>query len=109
VLAALVAAAVPAAAHLTVSSPDAEPGGFGKLVVRVPTELASRTQTGAAGQNDAGTAGGKASNPVAATATGFSDDTARWLAGAALVVAAVGLVLAGMSALGVVGRRRPPA
>jgi hypothetical protein len=38
-----------------------------------------------------------------------SDGTARWLAGSALVVAAAGLVLAGLSALGVVGRRRPPA
>jgi uncharacterized protein YcnI len=34
----LVAGAGPAAAHVTVSSPDATPGGFGKLVVRVPTE-----------------------------------------------------------------------
>lgn len=30
--------ALPAAAHVTVSSPDAEPGGFGKLVFRVPNE-----------------------------------------------------------------------
>jgi uncharacterized protein YcnI len=37
-LAALVLSAVPAAAHVTVNSPDATPGGFGKLVVRVPTE-----------------------------------------------------------------------
>jgi uncharacterized protein YcnI len=34
----LVATALPAAAHVTVSSPDASPGGFGKLVVRVPSE-----------------------------------------------------------------------
>jgi periplasmic copper chaperone A len=33
-----VAVALPAAAHVTVSSPDAAPGGFGKVVVRVPTE-----------------------------------------------------------------------
>jgi uncharacterized protein YcnI len=30
----------PASAHVTVSSPDARPGGFGKLVFRVPTESA---------------------------------------------------------------------
>jgi uncharacterized protein YcnI len=30
-----------ASAHVTVSSPDASPGGFGKLVVRVPTESAT--------------------------------------------------------------------
>lgn len=30
--------AAPAGAHVTVSSPDAEPGGFGKLVFRVPSE-----------------------------------------------------------------------
>jgi periplasmic copper chaperone A len=30
--------ALPAAAHVTVSSPDAEPGGFGKLIFRVPNE-----------------------------------------------------------------------
>jgi periplasmic copper chaperone A len=30
--------ALPAVAHVTVSSPDAEPGSFGKLVFRVPNE-----------------------------------------------------------------------
>lgn len=34
----VVATAVPAAAHVTVSSPDASPGGFGKIVLRVPSE-----------------------------------------------------------------------
>jgi periplasmic copper chaperone A len=34
----VLAAAVPAAAHVTVSSPDAAPGDFGKLVFRVPNE-----------------------------------------------------------------------
>ncbi len=34
----LVVGALPAGAHVTVSSPDAKPGGFGKLVFRVPTE-----------------------------------------------------------------------
>jgi periplasmic copper chaperone A len=34
----LVLAASPASAHVTVSSPDATAGGFGKLVFRVPTE-----------------------------------------------------------------------
>lgn len=41
VVVALAAALVPAAtaaAHVTVSSPDAAPGGFGKLVFRVPNE-----------------------------------------------------------------------
>jgi uncharacterized protein YcnI len=42
VLAAAVLVAVgvasPASAHVTVSSPDAKPGGFAKLVFRVPTE-----------------------------------------------------------------------
>jgi uncharacterized protein len=41
----LVAAALPAAAHVTVSSPDASPGGFGKLVVRVPSESDSASTT----------------------------------------------------------------
>ena len=36
--AALALIAVPAAAHVTVSSPDAAPGGYGKLVFRVPNE-----------------------------------------------------------------------
>jgi uncharacterized protein YcnI len=40
-VATLLAIAVPAAAHVTVSTPDAVPGGFGKLVFRVPTESAS--------------------------------------------------------------------
>jgi uncharacterized protein YcnI len=30
-----------ASAHVSVSSPDASPGGFGKLVFRVPTESAT--------------------------------------------------------------------
>jgi uncharacterized protein YcnI len=34
----LVAAAWPASAHVTIGSPDAAPGGFGKVVVRVPSE-----------------------------------------------------------------------
>jgi uncharacterized protein YcnI len=41
----LVAAALPAAAHVTVSSPDAAPGGFGKLVFRVPTESDTASTT----------------------------------------------------------------
>lgn len=38
--------ATPASAHITVASPDAEPGGFGMLVFRVPNEsdTASTTQ-----------------------------------------------------------------
>ncbi|MDQ4006731.1 MAG: YcnI family protein, partial [Actinomycetota bacterium] len=43
--AAVVVAAVPAAAHVTVSSPDAAPGGFGKLVFRVPNESDSASTT----------------------------------------------------------------
>jgi uncharacterized protein YcnI len=35
----VVATALPAFAHVTVSSPDASPGGFGKLVFLVPNEL----------------------------------------------------------------------
>ena len=35
---AVLLAATAATAHVTVSSPDAEPGGFGKLVFRVPSE-----------------------------------------------------------------------
>jgi periplasmic copper chaperone A len=34
----VILAAGPASAHVTVSSPDARPGGFGKVVFRVPTE-----------------------------------------------------------------------
>jgi periplasmic copper chaperone A len=37
--------ALPAAAHVTVSTPDAEPGGFGKLVFRVPNESADADTT----------------------------------------------------------------
>jgi periplasmic copper chaperone A len=37
--------ALPAAAHVTVSSPDAEPGSFGKLVFRVPNEFDSADTT----------------------------------------------------------------
>jgi uncharacterized protein YcnI len=214
-LAAVVLTAVPAAAHVSVSSPDAAPGGFGKLVVRVPTEsdTASTTklqvqlpvdtpfafvstkphpgwtvatterklakpitaegfkltkvvatvtwttsgasagigpgqfdefelslgpfppdvdtlsfpttqtysdgtvvawdQPAVAGQDEpehpAPTlelAAVTQAADVAAPATDSSDGTARRLAATALVVAVVGLVLAGLSALGVVGRRR---
>ena len=35
----------PASAHVTVDSPDAEPGGFGKLVFRVPTESETASTT----------------------------------------------------------------
>jgi uncharacterized protein YcnI len=44
-LAVVVLTAVPAAAHVTVSSPDAVPGGFGKLVLRVPTESDTASTT----------------------------------------------------------------
>jgi periplasmic copper chaperone A len=37
----LLAVAPAASAHVTVSSPDATPGGFGKLVFRVPSESAT--------------------------------------------------------------------
>jgi uncharacterized protein YcnI len=217
-LAVVVLTALPAVAHVTVSSPDAAPGGFGKLVVRVPTEsdTASTTklqvqlpadtpfafvstkphpgwtvatterklakpimaegftlskavatvtwtasgagagigpgqfdefelslgpfpshvdtlsfattqtysdgtvvawdQAAAEGQDEPEhpapileLAAATQAADQAAPAADFSDGTARWLAVAALVVAAVGLLLAGLSALGVVGRRRPPA
>jgi len=215
-LAAVVLTAVPAAAHVTVSSPDAAPGGFGKLVVRVPTESATASTTKLQVQlpddtpfafvstkphsgwtvatterklakpitaegftlskvvatvtwtaSGAGIGPGQfdefelslgafpsdvdtlsfpttqsysdgtvvvwdqasvkgqdepehpaptlelaaATQAADATApdTDSSDSTARWLAGTALVVAAVGLVLAGLCAFGVLGRRRPPA
>jgi uncharacterized protein YcnI len=45
VTALVVATALPAFAHVTVSSPDASPGGFGKLVLRVPTESATASTT----------------------------------------------------------------
>jgi uncharacterized protein YcnI len=215
-LAAVVLTAVPAAAHVTVSSPDAAPGGFGKLVVRVPTESATASTTKLQVQlpddtpfafvstkphsgwtvatterklakpitaegftlskvvatvtwtaSGAGIGPGQfdefelslgafpsdvdtlsfpttqsysdgtvvvwdqasvkgqdepehpaptlelaaATQAADATApdTDSSDSTARWLAGTALMVAAVGLVLAGLCAFGVLGRRRPPA
>jgi periplasmic copper chaperone A len=41
----VLAAALPASAHVTVSSPDAAPGGFGKLVFRVPNESDSARTT----------------------------------------------------------------
>jgi uncharacterized protein YcnI len=41
----LLMAALPAAAHVTVSSPDASAGGFGKLVFRVPTESDTTSTT----------------------------------------------------------------
>ena len=44
-VAVVVLTAVPAAAHVTVSSPDAAPGGFGKLVVRVPNESDTASTT----------------------------------------------------------------
>ena len=207
-LAVVVLTAVPAAAHVTVSSPDAVPGGFGKLVLRVPTESdtasttkvqvqlpantpfafvstkphpgwavatterklahpitaegftlskAVATVTWTASGASAGIGPGQfdefelslgtfpsdvdtltfpttqtysdgtvvtwdqpsvegqdePENPVPtlglAPATPSSDSTARWLAVTALVVAAAALVLAGLAALGVVGRRRPTA
>jgi uncharacterized protein YcnI len=40
-VAAVMAIAPAASAHVSVSSPDASPGGFGKLVFRVPTESAT--------------------------------------------------------------------
>jgi periplasmic copper chaperone A len=40
-IAALLAIAPAASAHVTVSTPDAAPGGYGKLVFRVPTESAT--------------------------------------------------------------------
>jgi periplasmic copper chaperone A len=43
--AALLLTALPASAHVTVSSPDASPGGFGKLVFRVPTESENASTT----------------------------------------------------------------
>jgi uncharacterized protein YcnI len=48
IVAATVIALVPAlaaSAHVTVSSPDASPGGFGKLVLRVPSESATANTT----------------------------------------------------------------
>ena len=41
----VVATALPAFAHVTVSSPDASPGGYGKLVFRVPNESAKALTT----------------------------------------------------------------
>lgn len=41
----VVVSALPAVAHVTVSSPDAAPGGFGKLVFRVPTESDTASTT----------------------------------------------------------------
>lgn len=41
----IVVTALPSAAHVTVSSPDAEPGSFGKLVFRVPNESDSADTT----------------------------------------------------------------
>jgi periplasmic copper chaperone A len=38
-------AAAPVAAHVTVSSPDAAPGGYGKLVFRVPNESDAASTT----------------------------------------------------------------
>jgi uncharacterized protein YcnI len=217
-LAVVVLTAVPAAAHVTVSSPDATPGGFGKLVLRVPTEsdAASTTKVQVQLPADApfafvstkphrgwtvATTERKLAHPITAEgftlsktvatvtwtasgasagigpgefdefelslgpfpsdvdtlsfsttqtysdgtvvtwdqpsvagqdepenpaptlelaavtqapdaiapATHSSDSTARWLAATALVVAAAALVLAGLTALGVAARRRPPA
>lgn len=44
-LAALVLMAGPASAHVTVTSPDAAAGGFGKVVFRVPTESDTASTT----------------------------------------------------------------
>lgn len=41
----MLVSALPASAHVTVSSPDAAPGGFGKLVFRVPTESDTASTT----------------------------------------------------------------
>ncbi|TDD29021.1 DUF1775 domain-containing protein [Kribbella turkmenica] len=41
----LAGAATSASAHVTVSSPDAEPGGYAKLVFRVPTESDTTSTT----------------------------------------------------------------
>jgi uncharacterized protein YcnI len=41
----VVATALPASAHVTVSSPDARPDGFGVLVFRVPTESDTASTT----------------------------------------------------------------
>ena len=41
----VVGAASSASAHVTVSSPDAKPGGYGKLVFRVPTESDNTSTT----------------------------------------------------------------
>ncbi|MDO9380146.1 MAG: YcnI family protein [Nocardioidaceae bacterium] len=41
----LAATTLPAAAHVTVSSPDAAPGGYAKLVLRVPNESDTATTT----------------------------------------------------------------
>ncbi|HWD77230.1 MAG TPA: YcnI family protein [Kribbella sp.] len=41
----VVGAAGSASAHVTVSSPDAKPGGYGKLVFRVPTESDNTSTT----------------------------------------------------------------
>jgi uncharacterized protein YcnI len=43
--AALVAVAAPASAHVTVSSTDAAPGGYGKVTFRVPTESDTASTT----------------------------------------------------------------
>ena len=45
ITAVLVLSATPASAHVTVSSPDASAGGFGKLVFRVPTESETAATT----------------------------------------------------------------
>jgi periplasmic copper chaperone A len=41
----VLAGALPAVAHVSVSTPDAEPGGFGKLVFQVPNESADADTT----------------------------------------------------------------
>ena len=41
----VIGAASSASAHVTVSSPDAKPGGYGKLVFRVPTESDNTSTT----------------------------------------------------------------
>ncbi|MGZ0151318.1 YcnI family copper-binding membrane protein [Kribbella sp. WER1] len=41
----VIGAATSASAHVTVSSPDAKPGGYGKIVFRVPTESDNTSTT----------------------------------------------------------------
>ncbi len=56
----LAGAATSASAHVTVSSPDAKPGGYAKLVFRVPTEsdTARTTKLVVSGSEPAGSGSG---------------------------------------------------